>query len=719
MMSKRVLALLLCLLMCMTALLGCSERIKAGSEIKGAYIPMYLTGEVYNFDPVYAYTNEEAESIVSLMFARLFSLSSNGKLQYDLAEAYEIEEDDKTKEYTMTITLRETWWSDKIQLTAEDVVFAWKRILNPENAFACASLLFDLKNARAVKAGNCSVDDLGVCALNDTTLQITFEKPIDYDRFLINLTSLALAPLREEYVSKGDDWAKKPSTMVTSGPFKLSKIKLAVNEDVRYSDINGDTLETIEENGDEQNIGVPYPSAKMEKEATYTMLVFERNPYYFRNPEEKDLDLNESVEPYRIIVYCAKSADELLAAIKGGVTNTIDLDGDPITRDTYTVCGDIFYMGSIPLALRKNADLMKKADISDALSTTSFYLNENVLIKNQSTREEVALFANADVRLALSLALNRGTIAETLVLAKPATGLVPDGIYNKGNKGSFREEGGALISTSDNMTAAREALNRATINDQPVDPTDYSFTIRVNANDECHIVLAEAAAAAWTSLGFTVEVEKRGTIANNDFYKPTGTIPNDMCDDLHTEGLMAGDFEVAIVDYCAYTSDAYSMLAPMAFNFSGMVDKEFNMMPHITGYNSEKYNALIEAIYYLPYYNQITSADYKSFVIYDSAEVFQTVLDSVAAVYAEYGIDTSKPEDGKVILLHKAEELLMQEMPIIPVVFNQNATIGTSDLKGVKHDYYTSYKFTGANFKNYEDYLKDLDYVFQQKNPKQ
>ena len=140
MMSKRVIALLLCLLMCMTALLGCSERIKADSEVKGAYMTMFLTDEIYNFDPALAYMNEEAESIVSLLFARLFSLDANGKLKYELAEEYEINEDDKTKEYTMTITICDAWWSDKIQLTADDIVFAWKRILNSENSFACAPL---------------------------------------------------------------------------------------------------------------------------------------------------------------------------------------------------------------------------------------------------------------------------------------------------------------------------------------------------------------------------------------------------------------------------------------------------------------------------------------------------------------------------------------------------------------------------------------------------
>ena len=702
MMSKRIVALLLCLVMCATALVGCGKRIKADSEVKGAYITMFLTDEVYNFDPAYAYMNEEAESIVSLLFARLFSLNSKGKLEYELAEEYVIKEDDKTKEYTMTITLRDAWWSDKMKLTAEDVVYAWKRILSPENSFACAALLFDLKNARAVKASNCSIDDLGVCALNDKTLQITFEKPIDYEKFLVNLTSLALAPLREDYVSKGDDWAKKPSTMVTSGPFKLSKVKLVTDDTVTYKDINGT-----------DDKGEAYTKPHDESKATYSMLVLERNACYDRNPEDKDLDLNESVEPFRIIIYCAKSDADLLAAFKGGTINSIDIDNDIRTKeDQYDVCGDIFYMGYIPLSLRSDADLMKSATITNALSTMSFYLNENAMVTNTATGESVALFANADVRRALSLALDRNAVASKLGLGEAATGLVPNGIFNTSNKTSFREEGGSLISTGADKSAASQLLASAGIN-----PADYSFSILVNANDEEHLVLAQMAKEAWAGLGFQVEVEERGTIINNDLNVHINSRPVDICDDLFAESMAENNYAVSIIDYCAYTAEAYSMLAPFAADFSGAVDKDFNMMPHSTGYNSEKYNALIEAIYYLPYRSQISADDYASFASYASAEEFQAVLDSVDAIYAEYGIDTSKEEEAKATLLHKAEELLMSDMPIIPVIFNQNATVIAKSLKGVESDLYVSYKFEGANLKNYENYLEDFEHIISQKYP--
>ena len=705
MLRKRIIALLLCLVMCMTAFMACaSEDKKDKDEDKGAYVTMYLTDEIYNFDPVYAYTNEEAESIVSLMFIRLFSLSSNGKLQYELVKEYEFTEDEKNKEYYLTLTFRDTWWSDKTKVTADDAVYAWKRILDPENSFSCASLLFDIKNARAVKAGNCSIDDLGVVALNDTTLQISFEKPIDYKAFLLNLTSLALVPLREDYVTKTDDWAKKPGTMVTSGAFKISKTMFEENDKVKYSDIHG-TDET----------GMPYTSERRLNQATYSMLVLERNACYMRNPEEDDIAWDKSVKPYRIIIDCTKTDEQIWAALQGGTTTSFDEDGDPVLtkNDTITVNGDIFYIGSIPVFLRTNEAVMKQADVTDALSTQVLYLNENALIKNKTTGEEVALFANANVRKALSLTLNRQVVADALVLAEAATALVPNGIFEKGTSGSFRKTGGNLISTDADTATAQSLLSAA-----GVKPSDYAFSIVVNPNDEALMIMAQAAVDAWNALGFEVKLNKRGTILNNDFYKPVGSIPTDICDELYLDNLRYGEYEVYALDYCAYTAEAYSMLAPLAADFSGMVDAEFNMTPHSTGYSNDEYNAIFEAIFYLPYYNQITAADYTSFVIYDSAEAFQAVLDGVAATYEKYGVDPAKVADAKATLLHEAEEILMEDMPVIPVVFNKNATIGTSDLKNVDSDLYVSYDFTKAKFKNYKDYVEDFEKLYARKKLK-
>ena len=533
--SKRILALLLCLLMCLTALVGCGGRIKAGSEVKGALITMYLTDEIYNFDPAYAYMNEEAESLISLMFTRLFSLNSRGKLQYELAEEYEIKEDEKTKEYTMTITIRDAWWSDKIQLTADDIVFAWKRILSSENSFACASLLFDLKNARAVKAGNCSVDDLGVCALNDNTLQITFEKPIDYDQFLLNLTSLALAPLREDYVGsyKESDWAKKPGTMICSGPFKLSRISFAENSSTRYVDINY-SQKVKDQNDNTIYINATEPSRF--RENVVSAFVIERNSYYYRN-SSKDEKLDVSVTPYKIFVDCAMSDEDIKEAYDSGV---------------------ITYVGDIPMSLREH--YASEAVVKDSLSTNVIYLNEKAEINGEK------LFAIKEVRQALSMVIDREAIAKALVFADAANGLVPTGVFNSNSaKKTFRDAVEAQYQYLQlNVDAAKKLLK-----DADIDPSDYSFSITHAAYDEVHTYVAQAVADAWSALGFDVELNARGTVANNDYYKGTKEVPSDICDDVYYEDLVSGSFEVIILDLVAFSADPFSVLAPFATQFSG------------------------------------------------------------------------------------------------------------------------------------------------------
>ena len=224
-MMKKAISLFLCLIVLLSALAGCSKEVDEND--KGAYITMYLTDMVYDFDPAHAYGNESALRIVSLLYDNLFVLDENGKVKKSLAKDYKISEDDNAEEYKMIITLNDTKWSDTQPISAEDVVYAWKRILDVSNSFDAAVLLYDIKNARAAKAGECSIDDVRIYALNEKQIEINFEGKIDYDQFLLNLTSYALVPLRETVVKqaeKEDDWAKSSAQIVASGPFRLRKV---------------------------------------------------------------------------------------------------------------------------------------------------------------------------------------------------------------------------------------------------------------------------------------------------------------------------------------------------------------------------------------------------------------------------------------------------------------------------------------------------------------
>ena len=69
-------------------------------------------------------------------------------------------------------------WSDGTPVSAQDAVFTWKRLLDTEADFEAASLLYEIKNARSAKQGECSIDDVGIYAVDELVLEIKFDRCI-------------------------------------------------------------------------------------------------------------------------------------------------------------------------------------------------------------------------------------------------------------------------------------------------------------------------------------------------------------------------------------------------------------------------------------------------------------------------------------------------------------------------------------------------------------
>ena len=616
-MAKKLLALVLCFIMLASTLVGCAKR---DEDYKGAYINMYLTDMVYDLDPAHAYENESNLRVISLIFDNLFVLDEKGKVKKSLAKDYEIIENEQADEYKMVIELNETCWTDGTKISADDVVFSWKRII--ENKSEAAALLFDVKHARELKTGegDWTIDDLGVSALNERELEIVFEGKIDYDQFLLNLTSYALVPLRYDIVGKTEDWAKKPMTMVSSGPFRLREVSY-------------------------------------EEEDAHMLL--ERNVYYYRDIAEDPID--ESVTPYRIYIDYTMTDEEIMKAYEDG---------------------KLFYVGDIPLSVR--GKYKDEADIMDSLSTHTYVFNHDAIIryyhptlfKELSSNEFIytqedlkegmsgeKIFAKAEVRKALSLAINREAIAEAVVFAEAATALVPNGVFDSTSaKKTFREIGGDIISSKDDMDAAKALLAEA-----KVDPSKFMFAISVASYDEVHVAIAEKVKEAWETLGFHVAVNAIDVQVNDEKLKTTGEVSEDIKDDIFAEAYRAGQFEVAAVDYHAYSVDPFAALAKFAKEFSGqgydMDDESYPLIPHKTGYDSKEYG------------------------------------DKIAEAFAEKDIA------ARATILHEAEEMLLEDMPVIPIVFNQQASLTHKDLSKVVTTYYVPALFTKTKLKDWEDHV--------------
>ncbi len=122
-----------------------------------------------------------------------------------------------------TFTIREGLvWSDGVPVTADDFVFAYRRIINPLTAARYASLLYLIENAQEINGGaNPNLDDLGVRAIDDRTFELTLNRPAAFlPALLTHYTTFALPQHTiEEY---GDAWTR-PANIVTNGAYILSE----------------------------------------------------------------------------------------------------------------------------------------------------------------------------------------------------------------------------------------------------------------------------------------------------------------------------------------------------------------------------------------------------------------------------------------------------------------------------------------------------------------
>jgi oligopeptide transport system substrate-binding protein len=115
-------------------------------------------------------------------------------------------------------------WMDGKPVTAHDFIYGWKRALDPKTASEYASILYPLKNARDINAGKKPLDDLGVKAIDDFTLDVQLESPTGY--FLRLLSFVTYFPARKDIIEKyGDQYASEADKLISNGPFYVSEWK--------------------------------------------------------------------------------------------------------------------------------------------------------------------------------------------------------------------------------------------------------------------------------------------------------------------------------------------------------------------------------------------------------------------------------------------------------------------------------------------------------------
>ena len=128
------------------------------------------------------------------------------------AASYEVSED----QTVYTFKLRDDiFWSDGQPVVAENFVYSWQRLVNPETAADYGYFLDNIVlNAAAIQAGEKEPSELGIVALDEKTLQVTLESPCAY--FLSMCAFPTLMPLRQDVVEGSENWTDPANIVVTS-----------------------------------------------------------------------------------------------------------------------------------------------------------------------------------------------------------------------------------------------------------------------------------------------------------------------------------------------------------------------------------------------------------------------------------------------------------------------------------------------------------------------
>ena len=355
-------------------------------------------------------------------FECLLLVDQDGKLAPGQAESWEVSEDG----LTWTFHLREGLkWPDGSDLTANDFVYSWKRVCDPEVAAPYAETVLGMV-AGYEDAITGNLDALGVSAPDDQTLVVQLSSPCS---FFGSLAAFAtLSPVQEATVEANQDaWAVNPETYISNGPFYMTE-------------------------------WVPGSHITLTK-----------NPYYW-------------------------NAD----AIKLSTLKFVLMEDSNAAYSAYQT-GEVLLIKDVPTE-----------EIPSLAGNSEFFVDPIIGTYYLSLNDSLDIFSDSRVRKALSLAIDRDYVANTLMqgtYSAASNFMGPGWIDTDGSSFMDNANGGEPYIDINNFDANLEEAKK--LMEEAGYPNGEGFpSITYSTNDSgYHKVVAEYLQQAWAELGIDLQVD--------------------------------------------------------------------------------------------------------------------------------------------------------------------------------------------------------------------
>ena len=203
---------------------GASAPPASGGLAAEQVIRIALPGEPPTLDPNVA---QDANSLAVLraLHRPLVYIDKDMQVVDALAESHEISADAKT----LTFTLRDAKYSNGDPIVAADLVYSWKRLVDPRTAAPYNYTIKEVAGAEELLAMggadpaipdaevDAALEKLGVAAPDDKTFVVTLASPATY--FLSAMTLWVGVPIQEKWITS--EGATEAANYVSSGPFML------------------------------------------------------------------------------------------------------------------------------------------------------------------------------------------------------------------------------------------------------------------------------------------------------------------------------------------------------------------------------------------------------------------------------------------------------------------------------------------------------------------
>lgn len=225
-MNKKLLSVLLAASMVLAA---CSPAAPTGSSASSNAGENAATTEKDKDQTYKSFLNAEPTTLDSAKAADNYAISvimatqeplvyitdgEGGKIMYSGggAEKWDISEDGKT----YTFHLRDNKWSDGQPVKASDYEYGIKRAIDPATGSPYSYLLNPILKATEANSGKATLDEVGVKALDDKTLEIKLTEPTPH--FIGVMANTVTFAVRKDAVEKnGEKYGTKADTVIYNG----------------------------------------------------------------------------------------------------------------------------------------------------------------------------------------------------------------------------------------------------------------------------------------------------------------------------------------------------------------------------------------------------------------------------------------------------------------------------------------------------------------------